>query len=330
MRRPRLKKRLIPASAQSTTAVDLFLIAGLPNPLHQQIEDFFQRLAGANAKIISHASPTHDGAVLYKKATVDALLTAGATFAIRRLRNRSDNQSARPRRITLFYVPSDDDRLLLEAFDFFVFPVPMRDLAKYDDKGHQLRHQRNASEGAIRKALESYTRDFLGIVQQRVESRKSSEPLLLPPMNFHIKAERALHPFRELTRGTRAWEKTLPDGVSPFTFDFKRLPDFLREHENQVIYRDSREIVFPCARASEAHGGYEFDHNAKVEVLRDLLQSTYRFGASLSPGFHHDAQFEGGRHLTATIFDCSRNGQISVTATHANIYPNDFVRPGHN
>src|SRR5205823_2288579 len=99
--------------------------------------------------------------------------------------NRSDDQSARPRRITLFYVPSDDDRLLLEAFDFFVFPVPLRDVAKYDERGHQLRHQRNACEDAIKKALENYTREFLGIVQRRVESRKSSEALLLPPMNFH-------------------------------------------------------------------------------------------------------------------------------------------------
>ena len=324
----KLKQRLIPARAQSTTAVDLFLLAGLPNPLHRQIEDFFQRLAGANAKIISHSSPSDNGAALYKKATVDALLTAGATFAIRRLKNRSDDQSARPRRISLFYVPSDDDRLLLEAFDFFVFPVPLRDLAKYDERGHQLRHQRNACEDAIKKALENYTREFLGIVQRRVETRKSSEPLLLPPMNFHLKTERALHPFRELTRGTRVWEKAFPDGITPATFDFDRLPDFLRAQESQVIYQDSRDIVFPCARASEAHGGYEFDHNAKVEVLRDLLKSTYRFGASLSPGFHHDAQFEGGRHLMATLFDCSRNGQISVTASHANIYPNDFVRPG--
>jgi hypothetical protein len=328
MGKPKGKQRLIPAPSQSTTAVDLFILAGLPNPLHQQIEEFFQKLAGTNAKIISHSSPSHDGAALYKQATVDALLKAGATFAIRRLKNRSDDQSARPRRITLFYVPSGDDRQLLEAFDFFVFPVPLRDLAKFDDRGHQFRHQRNACEDAIRKGLENYTREFLGIVQQRVESRKSSEPLLLPAINFHIKADRALHPFRELTRGARTWEKALPEGISPEIFDSKRLPDFLREQESQVIYQDSRDIVFPCARASEAHGGYEFDHNAKVEILRDLLQSTYRFGASLPPGFHHDAQFEGGRHLKATIFDCSRNGQISVTATHANIYPNDYVRPG--
>jgi len=328
MGKPKLKQRSIPVSSQSTTAVDLFLLAGLPNPLHQQIEEFFQKLAGSNAKIISHSSPGYDGGALYKKGTVDALLKAGATFAIRRLKNRSDDQSARPRRITLFYVPSGDDRVLLESFDFFIFPVALRDLAKFDDFGHQLRHQRGACEEAIRKGLEVYRREFLGIVQQRVESRRSSEALLLPPVNFHLPDQRARDAFRELTRGVRAWENALPEGTIPETFDRERLPEFLGYQESQVIYKDTREVVFPCSRAYEPHGGTEFDHHAEVPVLRDVLQSTYRFGASLAPGFHHDAQFEGGRGFAATIFDCSRNGQIAVTATHANVYPNDFVRPG--
>lgn len=326
MGKPKHKQRLLPVALSSTTAVDLFLLAGLPNPLHQRVEESFQTLAGTNAKVISSPSPSYDGP-LYKQRTVDALLTAGATFAIRRLKNRSDDQSARPRRIALFYVPADDDQFLLTAFDFFVFPVPLRDLAKFDEAGHQVRHQRTACEVAIRKGMEVYARELIGVVQQRVESRKSSEPLLLPPLNFHLKEQRVKDTFRELTRGARAWANAMPEGINPETFDRQRLPDFLGHQETQVIYKDTRGVVFPCCRASEPHGGQEFDHNAKVVVLRDLLQSTYRFGASLAPGFHHDAQFEGGRHFKATPFECSRNGQLSVSATHANIYPNDYVRP---
>ena len=326
MGKPKHKQRLLPVALPSTTAVDLFLLAGLPNPLNQRVEEFFQTLAGTNAKVISSPSPSYDGP-LYKQRTVDTLLTAGATFAIRRLKNRSDDQYARPRRIALFYVPADDDQLLLAAFDFFVFPVPLRDLAKFDEAGHQVRHQRTACEAAIRKGMEVYTRELIGGVQQRVESRRSAEALLLPPLNFHLKEQRAKDAFCELTRGARAWANAMPEGIDPEIFDRQRLPDFLGHQETQVIYKDTRGVVFPCCRASEPHGGQEFDHSAKVEVLRDLLQSTYRFGASLPPGFHHDAQFEGGRHFKATPFECSRNGQLSVSATHANIYPNDYVLP---
>ena len=326
MGKPRHKPRSLPVTLPSTNAVDLFLLAGLPNPLHQRAEEFFQMLAGTNAKVISSPSHSNDGAI-YKKGTVDTLLRAGATFAIRRLKNRRDDQSTRPRRIALFYVPSEDDQFLLAAFDFFVFPVPLRDLAKFDEAGRQVRHQRIACEGAIQKGMEVYRRELIGVVQQRVESRKSSEPLLLPPVNFHLKKEhRAKDAFCELTRGVRAWENPLPEGI-PEMFDQQRLPDFLRHQETQVIYKDIRGVVFPCCRASEAHGGQEFEHNAGIDLLRDLLRCTYRFGASLPPGFHHDAQFEGGRPFKGTPFECTRNGQLTVSATHTNIYPNDYVRP---
>jgi len=302
------------------------LLAGLPNPLHSRIEGFFQTVAGADSKVIASPSPSYDGP-LYRKSTVDTLLEAGARFAIRRLKNRSDNQSARPTRIALFYVPADDDKLLLSEFDFFVFPVPLRDLANYDDVGNQVRHQRTECETAIRNGMELYKRELIGVVQQRVESRRSSEPLLLPPLNFHLNDERAKDAFCELTRGARAWENTLPERIAPETFDRSRLPGFLGYQETQIIYKDTRDVVFPCCRANEPHGGTAFDHKAKVEELRDLLQSTYRFGASLPPGFHHDAQLEGGREFNATPFQCSREGSIVVSATHTNIYPNDFVRP---
>jgi len=319
------KHRSIPQQLPSTNAVDLFLLAGLPNPLHRRIENFLQTLAGANAKVIAHASPSYDGP-LYKKNAVDLLFEAGARFAIRRLKNRSDDQSARPKRIALLYVPADDDHNLLSPFDFFVFPIPLRDLAKFDELGHQKRHHPQSCEDAMRHGIEIYRQELVRLIQQRIESRKSSEALLLPPLNFHLEDQRAKHAFGELTRGSRAWQNALPDGILPEPFDKDRLPGFLRHQETQMIYKDSRGIVFPCARASQQHGGTEFDHHANVDVLRDVLQITYRFGAALPSGFHHDAQLEDGRHLKDMQFDCSRNGRLSVTGSHANIYPNDYVR----
>lgn len=324
MGKPKHKQRKLPVALPSTNAIDLFLLAGLPHPLHSRIEEFFQNVAGTHAKVIATSSPSYGP--LYREKTVQALLAAGAQFAVRRLKNRSDDQAARPRRIALFYVPAEDDELLLRAFDFFVFPVPLRDLSTFDDAGKR-RHQREACEAAIRKGMEVYARDLVGLLQRRIESRKSHEPLLLPPSNFHLDDQRLRQAFCELTRGSRAWANVMPETVIAQMFDREMLPDFLDYNERQMIFRDSRSVVFPCARPTEFHGAHEIDPAAEVPVLRELLRTTYRFGTPLPQGFHHDAQFEGGRHFNQTRFDCSREGELSVTASHVNIYPNDYVRP---
>lgn len=326
-KKPKIKQRAMPVELTSTNVADLFLLAGLPNPLHMRVTKWLETRMGPSIKVIATAGQSYDGAI-YKQRTVDALVESAAQFAIRQLRNRRDDQSARPRRIALFYVPAPDDEILLKSLEFVVFPVPLRRLAKFDDFGTQMRHRPDACESAIQDALEVYRRQLVGIIEQRIASRKSHEPLLLPPWNFHIKNKRMGHAFSELIRGTRAWEMGLVEFVKPEMFDRKRLPSFLDHNETQGIHKDTRGVVFPCCRPSEAHALSEFDQIASVEGLLNILRSTYRFGASLPPGFHHDAQLEEGVEFRSMPFDCSREGRIAVTTTHVNVYPNDFVRPG--
>jgi len=327
MAKPKQKQRTLPLAAQpSTNAVDLFLLAGFPNPLHTRVEEFLQTLAGNHSKAIATAFPSYDGA-LYREKSVQMLFTAGARFAIRRLKNRSDDQSARPRRIALFYIPADNDGLLLTAFDFFVFPVPLRDLSSYDETGTQRRHLRQECERAIRKAMKVCQGTLIGSLQGRIESRKSHEPLLLPPINFYLPGGRLKGAFCELMRGTRSWEHTMPDTAAVETFDSEKLPNFLRPQEHQMIFKDARGVVYPCSRGTEMHGVQEIDPDAGARDLREMLRSTYRFGTSIPHGFHHDAQFEYGRHLDNTQFDCSQKGACFLSGSHANVYPNDFVNP---
>lgn len=326
MGKPKHKQRKLPVALPSTNPIDLFLLAGIPNPLHLRIEQFFQNIAGTHAKVIATPSPSYDG-LLYREGAVRTLLSAGGQFAVRRLKNRSDDQVARPRRIALFYVPAEDDERLLREFDFFIFPVPLRELSSFDHAGNQRRHQREAGEAAIRKGMEVYRRDLVGLLQRRIESRKSHEPLLLPPVNFHLDHQRLAQVFSELTRGSRAWANAMPETIIAQMFDREMLPNFLHHNEHQRIFRDSRNVVFPCARPTDYHGAQEIDPTAEVGVLRELLRTYYRFGTFLPQGFHHDAQFEDGRHFIQTRFDCSREGELLVTASHVNIYPNDYVRP---
>ena len=308
------------------TALDRLLAAQPQDVAHGRAERFLKKLAGPYAKVIAIASGTVDGA-LFRRATVDSLLRAGSEFAIRRLQNRNDDELPRPRRISLLYIPAEDDENLLSAFDFFVFPIPMRDLSLFDGVGRQRRHDSNACERAIQAAFDKYQRDLPVVVQRRVESRRSSEPLLLPPVNFHTPSGNLGRMFSELTRGTRSWENAKPNGVIAEIFDYERLPGFLREQERQEIYRDSRSVVFPCARANELHGRpAEINHPPTLADLQYFLRSVYRFGAPLPEGFHHDAQLEDGRHFNNMNFVCAREGPILVSGNHANVYPNDFVR----
>jgi len=212
--------------------------------------------------------------------------------------------------------PADNDELPIRAFDFFAFPVPLRDLSTYDEGGMQKRHLRHECERAILKAMETYARIPVGSLQGRIESRKSHEPLLLPPVNFHLSDERLKRAFCELMRGTRAWGNTMPETIVAETYDNEKLPDFLRPQEHQVIFKDARGVVYPCSRASEMHGVQGIDPDADAPILREILRSTYRFGTSLPQGFHHDAQFEYGRHFDNTRFDCSQKGECYVSREH--------------
>ncbi len=145
-----------------------------------RLEEFLQAAAGTHAKVIATPFPNYDDA-LYRERSVRTLFTARARFVMRRLKNRSDDQTVRPRRIALFDVPSEADELLMSAFEFFVFPVLLRDLSTYDEHGRQRRHSREECETALRKALETYEQFLIGSLQGRIESRKAHEPLLLPP-----------------------------------------------------------------------------------------------------------------------------------------------------
>jgi len=324
------KTRTRPAitTSQSTTPVDLLLLAGLPHPLHNRIEEFLKQLAGVYSKVIAVPSASHDG-LLYRKPPIASLLRAAADFSIRRLKSRGENQPPRPRRIVLFYVPADDDQQLLSAFDFFVFPVPLRDLADFDEAGHQKRHDRVVCEQAIQKAFEVYSRELVGSLQPRIEGRRSSEPLLLPPLNFHLRQRKLQQAFCELTRRTRTWDNAMPDGIVPERFDHDQLPGFLRPQEHQMIFRDARNVIFPRARANQFHWHLpDVQPGSDLPVLQDFLRSVYRFGTPLPDGFHHDAQLEHGSHFHNMSFDCSRKGPVSVTASHVSLYANDYVRIG--
>jgi len=320
-----VRRRKLPASGREQ--VELLLLAGLPNPLHNRASVLLEAIFGGNAKVIAVPSAVEDG-VLFSSRTIETLLRGAADFVIHRHKTTPHDLPPTPKHIILFYVPAVDDEKLLSALDFFVFPVRLLALANYDESGHQKRHNIGAFEGAIEAALATsrVAAEFLGDVKRRISSVRSNEPLLLPPGNFHLAdGTKLTRVFRELRRGTRTWKDPLPE-VSVETFDRDRLR-FLRPNDRKDIYRDARRVVFPCARPEEFHSlRRELDIESEQSEWRNFLRNAYRFGVPLPDGFHHDAQFEGGREFDKMVFDCASDGPVLVSGSHANIYPNDYIR----
>lgn len=307
------------------TPVDLFLLAGLPNPLHLRAEQFLKEYVGEAAQVV--ALPSSSDGSLYRERTVESLLRTSGVFTLKRLRSRAADGPPRPRRLALLYVPAPDEHRLLQAFDHFIFPVPLWELSEYDDFGQQKRHDRLACQRAIRDAVELYTQELVAKVQPRIEGRRATEPLLLPPRNFHLSGRLIESFFLELTRRSRSWEQAAPENLEPETFDHEQLPGYLRPEERLAMFRDSREVIFPCARPTQLHWRVpDLTQDAQIVLFQDFLRSTYRFGAPLPDGFHHDVQLEWGDHFNRMPFECSREGNIEVSGRHANIYPNDFIR----
>jgi hypothetical protein len=274
-----------------------------------------------------HAVPaTSKDGKLYPQSNIDALLRVALKFIDRRMNNKPASEP-HPRSIFLFYVPAQDEDLLLRSLDFCVFPIAMRKLSKFID-GRQCRHGLKYCFEAVNEAMTIVSRDFEEIVQPRVKSRKSSESLLLPPENF----EGTLSPIREffieLTRGTRSWSDPYPDLKLLRWFSRDDLPNFLRGDEKKQIFQDIRKLIFPCARPSELHGvAPPVPPAEEFLYLLQNLKTLFRFGAPLEGGFHHDVQLERGQKIKGVVFHCSSAGSVIVDATHANIYPNDYVRP---
>lgn len=66
--------------------------------------------------------------------------------------------------------------------------------------------------------------------------------------------------------------------------------------------------------------------DAGLEEISRLLRALYRFGGPLKNGLHHDAQRRDGTKLERCEFDCDVAGRVTVTGSHANVYPTDFIR----
>jgi len=308
---------------QQSTQTPLVVIAGIPYPICGAVANVVAAKLSPTHRTISQPSGS-DGNRLYQKRTVDPLLIAVSNYAVK----QQNAHPARPcpRYIILAYVPADDDEELLAEFDFFAYPIRLGRMGEYDEEtGQQRRHNLKDAQDYVLRSIQ-VALDPFNDLKRRLSSISTKEPLLLPPHNFKVsKSTRLADIFPEFRREMRQWNSSLEDIVQPKTATKDDLPRHIPPGVKKLIFCDERNLLFP--RDKTAHAVVrELAPDSSIDDRKHYLQSAYRFGVPLEEGFHHDVQYAAGRNLKGEVFVCSRDGEVKVTGTHANVYPNDFVR----
>jgi hypothetical protein len=312
MKRQRLDSR-------QAVQVPLIILAGLPHPISgavaMTVETTFR------AKVISSASG-NDDRQLYTDRTLNGLINAVSGFSVRHL--KSENVPPTPKYIILAYVPSDDDERLLAQFDFFVFPVRLTLLAAYDKNGRQHRHNLTMAKNYAASSLDTALLEFAE-VRRRLSSISDREPLFLPPQNFKVSGTgRMADVFGAIVRQKTSWADPI-HSVQQVTVTSEDLHRHIRPGVRKTVLADVRGLLFP--HDPSEHGFVRtLPDDCSDDDRKNIMRSTYRFGVPLRNGFHHDVQF-AGRDLNGEIFECGLQGALALNCSHANVYPNDHVRP---
>ena len=300
----------------------MVVLAGLPPEHYTWAVD----LLASNSRVVVGAPSSARDGPLYPARAVETLLKSAASFAVRR-RSRGPASPIHPSFVTLLYVTSPDEEALLSAFDFAVLPVPLGVLGVYGERGRMLRHERAAVEAALRAAFAPGARAnaVAGEVRQRVGRTSEADALLLPPANFRVNGGDLTVMFSQFRSGIRDPKDRFPElGIIALNRD--DLPK-LERNEVRRVHVDERDLAFLRANDREFHGqARELPEDAEAKAHRSLLRTLYRFGGPLPFGFHHDVQRRDGRKMVETRFECCMAGPVTVSGSHANVYPDDFVR----
>lgn len=298
----------------------LFVVAGLPPATDHLSDHIIRETYKSKCDVIRSTSGAQDYSV-YSPNYVSQILNTLTDFILKR-RDPKEN-FLNPSRIFFLYVPVKGFEQLLSKLDFSVFPIALASLAEWDDSGKLRRSTTDAVTQALRTAVKSCEQNHQHF--DRIKLLRSTDPILLPPKNFHVnKTVRMGDYFYEMRTGVRPWSDRFSE-LAPIECTSEQIPK-LKEKRGR-FFKDHREIFFYQPHESAFHGNaWEDDEQSDEESRLIQLRSLYRFGVALPQGFQHDAQYESGKLMKNVDFSCSRNGDISVSDDHADVYPNDFVR----
>lgn len=305
------------------------VLAGFPKSISAELVRRV-RLHAANLDAVSVPFSDDDSRVYAPESQAIRqllLATCGATLTEQKRGTKSPIPT--PHRLLLVYAKSRGFERLLDAFDFSPFCLPVE--PPQEVQSTTWRRDVNVVWERISAQL-TYVTASDGVpmaVRLRVESQNPTEPLLLPPQNYHLQDGRELgHQLSEIQAGNQALTTIDKYVLATQTFAYETLTNFFRKDpgKNRKFRVDGRGLVFAFARKGQHGAIYHVPATTELEAAL-LLRKLFRFGTPVPPGFQHDVQWPGTRTLVRQPFNCGQGGAGTVTNSHANVYASDVVTP---
>lgn len=326
-RNKRHRRRALPVNRSG----NLFVIAGIPGGISQEIVSWLEGAFSKNDKFIVQAASRNDYRV-YGASYVDLLIEAVSKNTIKRRRSPSSDPT--PAGLFLLFVPTPDHADLLDRFDFCAYPFALTGLAERNETGTMRRHSFDGTKAELERLLRGNPSSRMGFntLKERISRQCNDEELLLPPRNFVIEEEteeserRILaSDFKKYRNGECSWSDRMSN-LELVRVDHEEIAH-LAYGRKLNLYRDARGLYFRLSEPNEHHGAVrEMEADASVRDLLLMMKSLYRFGAPLPSGLHHDIQFRRGVTINGVKFNCARDDTVSRSGTHVPVYPNDVVR----
>ena len=319
MARKNTKKRPVVGSTQGG---NLFLIAGLPRDTLEWIKGILIRdTSKSPARYVGAPSPQKDWSDLYKGTNLAEIL---------KLIER-ESSSLKPHRIIVLYVPSRDAINLISALDSVCFLAPLmpeNDSLPSDGNVIGWRHKKPLVKDIVNRTLQKALSATNTLKAEITDSRISA--LALPARNFY-------YPDRYTTIGS-AYESFVQQGFKatdlvniknsllPTRFTREQLPQnaFKGQQYTDKFFQDCRGRVFP---PDPYHAQNRADYKETLSSgISGTLRQRYRFGVTVRDGnLHYDVQFERPRELIMEPMYCAVDGDVWITASHANVGVNDVI-----
>ena len=299
----------------------LYIIAGFPAPLSQAIISSLKKGDKLKQGLYVQAASRKSGP-LYQEASTNALLRE--TWAEIRRYEENGLKRIEPSRLVLLYVPDPSARILLDAFGFSCFPIPIQ---VESEQRHLLRRNPNFATQTLKHLVKHIPKENILMLEREISGRMRKTLLLLPPKNF-------IDPNNH--QPLKQWFLDVINDPLELQVVSQRLT--LTPLTNEDVSRlkggrgrafvDNRNLCFLPADVHQEHGRLRtLEKELPPETIRHWLNGKFRFGIPINgEGFHYDVQKVGKGDLKGVQFECEIQGAVQTENTHINIYPNDFVR----